>query len=100
MIQDICHNRQGVISIIRDGKEEELKEQMLKLLGLYVDKGYYKVSVPREQHYAYYDTNNPNTLKKHSLEAGAQPEVVSVAITDVIDLQKTYALQLLWKRFS
>lgn len=64
MIQDIRHNRQGVILIAKDGKEEDLKEQMLKLFGLYVDKGYYKVSFPREQRYAYYDTNDPDALNE------------------------------------
>ena len=65
MIQDIRHNRQGVILIAKDGKGEDLKAQMLKLFGLYVDKGYYKVSFPREQRYAYYDANDPDALKKH-----------------------------------
>ena len=37
MIQDIRHNRQGVILIAKDGKGEDLKAQMLKLFGLYVD---------------------------------------------------------------
>lgn len=64
MIQDVRHNRQGVILIANDSKGEDLKEQMLKLFGLYVDKGYYKVSFPREQRYAYYDVNDPDALKK------------------------------------
>ncbi len=78
MIQDIRHNRQGVILIAKDGKGEDLKAQMLKLFGLYVDKGYYKVSFPREQRYAYYDANDPDALKKLCGTGGLNPHTRSM----------------------
>lgn len=78
MIQDIRHNRQGVILIAKDGKGEDLKAQMLKLFGLYVDKGYYKVSFPREQRYAYYDANDPDVLKKLCGTGGLNPHTRSM----------------------
>ena len=78
MIQDIRHNRQGVILIAKDGKGEDLKAQMLKLFGLYVDKGYYKVSSPREQRYAYYDANDPDALKKLCGTGGLNPHTRSM----------------------
>lgn len=74
MIQNIRHNHQGVILIANDGKGEDLKTQMLKLFGLYVDKGYYKVSFPREQRYAYYDVNDPDALKKLCGTGGLSPD--------------------------
>ena len=78
MIQAIRHNRQGVILIAKDGKGEDLKAQMLKLFGLYVDKGYYKVSFPREQRYAYYDANDPDALKKLCGTGGLNPHTRSM----------------------
>ena len=78
MIQDIRHNRQGVILIAKDGKGEDLKAQMLKLFGLYVDKGYYKVSFPREQRYAYNDANDPDALKKLCGTGGLNPHTRSM----------------------
>lgn len=79
MIQDIRHNRQGVILIANNGKSEDLKVQMLKLFGLYVDKGYYKVSFPREQRYAYYDVNDPDALKKLCGTGGLNPNTRGMA---------------------
>ncbi|CAK7075365.1 MAG: hypothetical protein PARBA_03051 [Parabacteroides sp.] len=78
MIQDIRHDRQGVIVIANDGKSEDLKAQMLKLFGLYVDKGYYKASFPREQRYAYYDVNDPDALKKLCGTTGLNPDTRSI----------------------
>lgn len=78
MVQDIRHNRQGIILIAKDGKGEDLKAQMLKLFGLYVDKGYYKVSFPREQRYAFYDTNDPDALKKLCGTGGLNPHTRSM----------------------
>lgn len=78
MIQDIRHNRQGVILIATNGKDEELKTQMLKLFGLYVGKGYYKVSFPREQRYAYYDVDDPDGLKKLCGTGGLNPHTRSM----------------------
>lgn len=79
MIQDIRHNRQGVILIAKDAKGEDLKAQMLKLFGLYVDKGYYKVSFPREQRYAYYDASDPDALKKLCGTGGLDPHTRSMS---------------------
>lgn len=81
MLQDIRHNRQGIILIAKDGKGGDLKAQMLKLFGLYIDKGYYKVSFPREQRYAYYDTNDPDALKKLCGTGGLNPHTRSMAST-------------------
>lgn len=64
MIRDLRHLRRGIVLIADDGGDEELKAWMLRLFGLYAGKGYYKVSYPREQRYYYYDSKDPDALKK------------------------------------
>lgn len=64
MIQEVRHNRKGVIIIGKEGNAEELKAELLQLLGVYVDKGFYKVSFPKEEVYDFYWANDPDALKK------------------------------------
>lgn len=64
LIQELRHLRRGVVLIADNDNSEQLKSWMLRLLGMYVGKGYYKVSYPNEQRYYYYDMADPNALKK------------------------------------
>lgn len=79
MIQELRHQRQGVILIANSGDNEQLKSWMLRLFGLYVGKGYYKVSYPREQRYYYYDSVDPDAMKKLCGTEGLPPSSRSVA---------------------
>lgn len=74
MIQDIRHSRKGVILIAKGDNSEKQKDEMLKLFGLYVSNGYYKVSFPREQRYAFYDINDPDAIKKLCGTDGLNPQ--------------------------
>lgn len=64
MVQELRHLRQGIILIADSDNNGQLKSWMLRLLGLYVGKGYYKVCYPLEQRYYYYDAEDPDALKK------------------------------------
>lgn len=74
MIQELRHQRRGVILQANNGSDDQLKTWMLNLFGLYVGRGYYKVSYPREQRYYYYDAADPDALKKLCGTEGPSPE--------------------------
>lgn len=63
MIQELRHLRRGIV-LAAEGGDEELKPWLLRLLGVYVAPGYYKVCYPREQRYYFYDMQDPEALKK------------------------------------
>lgn len=64
MLQDIRHDNQGVILIAKDGNSNDVKSEMLTLFGIYVDKGYYRVSFPKEQYFDFYWKVDPDAKKK------------------------------------
>lgn len=64
MLQAIRHDNQGVILIAKEGADEEIKTEMLTLFGLYIDKGYYRVSFPKEQYFDFYWKEDPDARKK------------------------------------
>lgn len=64
MMQNIRHDGQGVICIAKEGTDDELKENMLKLFGVYIGKGYYRVSYPKEQVFDFYWAEDPDAVGK------------------------------------
>ncbi len=86
MVQELRHLRQGIILIADSDNNGQLKSWMLRLLGLYVGKGYYKVCYPREQRYYYYDAEDPDALKKlcgtGGLPSGSRVLASSAPTTD------------------
>ncbi len=78
-LQDIRHNHQGVVLIALEGEESDLKAQMLQLFGLYISRGYYRVCFPREQRYSFYDSGDPEAIRKLCGTRGLDPDTRGVA---------------------
>ncbi len=64
MIQELRHLRRGIVLIASGGGDEQLKPWLLRLLGIYVAPGYYKVCFPHEQRCYFYDAADPDARKK------------------------------------
>lgn len=64
MLREIRQKGKGVICIAYEDGEDALKSNLLRLFGVYIGKGFYRVSFPKEQVFDFYWKDDPDALRK------------------------------------